>query len=261
MNINIYLPNEILETGKLSEININPQYEKRLQSIEELEQIFGIGRATAYDMVINQHISSIKMLKSKYEKGHIELPHQIVMGLKYHGVFKENIPRGEIDKINDFVQKIGKGINKKLIVVISGSYRRGKATSNDIDILLSHPTKNYTREFVNKLKESGFIVDDLTDKDYDVKYMGFSKFLDNPVRRLDIKFVPQESYYSALLHFTGPGNFNQQIRELAHHLGYLLNEYGLYKLEGEKRIKLPINSEKDIFDALGLEYIEPSKRE
>lgn len=252
---------EILKTGKLSEIKSDIKYEKNLKAIEELEQIFGIGRVTAYDLVINQHITSIKNLKSKHEKGEIELPHQIVMGLKYHGIFEENIPRAEIDLINKFLQKIGQGINKKLVVTISGSYRREKPTSGDIDVLLSHSKKNYTHEFVAKLKDVGFIVDDLTDKDYNVKYMGFCKYLNNPIRRLDIKFVPLESYYSALLHFTGSGSFNQQIRELASHLGYLLNEYGLFRLEGKNRIRININSEKDIFDALGLEYIEPSKRE
>lgn len=253
--------NEILKTGKLSEIKIDPKYEKNLKAIEELEQIFGIGRATAYEYVINHNITSIKQLKSKYKKGEIELPHQIVLGLKYHNVFKENIPRKEIDDINVFVQKIGKKINSKLTVTISGSYRRGKPTSNDIDILLSHPTTNYTHEFIKQLKQSKFIIDDLTDKDYQTKYMGFCKYLENPVRRIDIKFVFYESYYSALLHFTGSGGFNQQIRELASHMGYLLNEYGLFKLDGNKRTMIKINSEKDIFDELGLEYIEPSKRE
>jgi DNA polymerase/3'-5' exonuclease PolX len=251
---------EILKTGKLSEIKVDPN-EKTLKAIEELEQIFGIGRVTAHDLVINQHITSIDELKAKYKKKEIELPDQIVMGLKYYGVFKENIPRAEIDSINDFIQKVGKSIDKKLVVTISGSYRRGKPTSNDIDILLSHPTKNYIYKFVEKLKNKKFIIDDLTDKDYNVKYMGFCKFLNNPVRRIDIKFVFYESYFSALLHFTGSGNFNQQIRELAKHLGYLLNEYGLFKLDGNKKIKIKVESEKDIFDELGLEYIEPSRRE
>jgi DNA polymerase/3'-5' exonuclease PolX len=251
---------EILNTGKLSEIKISMKYEESLKAMEELERIFGIGRVTAHDLVVNQHITSIKMLKEKHESGKIELPHQIVLGLKYYGVFEENIPRREIDDINIFLQKVAKSVNKDLIMTISGSYRRGNPTSGDIDVLLSHKTKNYTIKFVEKLKKVGFIIDDLTDKDYNVKYMGFSKYLNNPVRRLDIKFVLLESYHAALLHFTGPWNFNQQIRELAKHLGYLLNEYGLFKLEGSKKIKMSIKSEKDIFDALGLEYIEPNKR-
>lgn len=252
---------EILKTGKLAEIKLDNKYEKHLKSMNELEQIFGIGRASSYDLVINQNIDSIKKLKKEYQKGNLILPHQIVMGLKYHGVFKENIPRKEIDSINTFLQKIGSNINNKLIVTISGSYRRGKATSSDVDVLLSHPKVNYMHKFVTKLKEKKFIIDDLTDKDYTVKYMGFCKFHDNPIRRLDIKYVKFDSYYTALFHFTGSGHFNEQIRSLAKQLGYMLNEYGLYRIDGKEKIKIKINSERDIFDELGLEYIDPSKRD
>ena len=31
--------------------------------------------------------------------------------------------------------------------------------------------------------------DDITDKNYETKYMGFLKYKDNPFRRVDIRFV------------------------------------------------------------------------
>ncbi len=250
---------EILKTGKLAELKYDNKYEQQQLAIEELQQIFGIGYVTAKDLVLNENITSVKELKTKYEQGKIELPSQIQMGLKYYGVFQEHIPRKETDSINELLQKVGKKIDKKLIVTISGSYRREKPFSNDIDILLSH-SKNYIHKFVETLKKIKFIIDDLT-PEYDVKYMGYCKYKDNPVRRIDIKYVPIESYYTALVHFTGSLYFNTQIRELAKHLGYKLNEYGLYQIKDDKLIKLEIKSEKDIFDILGLEYIEPKLRE
>ena len=86
--------------------------------------------------------------------------------------------------------------------------------------------------------------------------MGFSKLNKNPVRRIDIRFVPFESYYSALLYFTGSYQLNRDMRLEAKKLGYKLNEYGLYK--NNKLIK--INSEKDIFDKLKLDYKHPKYR-
>ncbi len=249
---------EILKTGKLSELTITSKYEQQQLAIEELEQIFGIGYVTAKDLVVNENITSIPELKIKYEQGKIVLPPQIQMGLKYYGVFQEHIPRKETDSINNLLQKVGKQIDKKLIVTISGSYRREKPFSNDIDVLVSHST-NYIHKFIDKLKKKKFIIDDLT-PEYDVKYMGYCKYKYNPVRRLDVKYVPPESYYTALVHFTGSVYFNTQIRELAKHLGYKLNEYGLYQIKNDVLIKLQINSEKDIFDILGLEYIEPKLR-
>ena len=86
--------------------------------------------------------------------------------------------------------------------------------------------------------------------------MGFSKLENNPVRRIDIRFVPFQSYYSALLYFTGSFQLNREMRQVAKKLGYKLNEYGLYK--NKKLIK--VNSEKDIFDKLKLKYQEPKYR-
>ena len=60
------------------------------------------------------------------------------MGLKYYGKVQENIPRKEIDKFYKIIIKIGKQIDKDLIVKIAGSYRRENNSSNDMDILLSH---------------------------------------------------------------------------------------------------------------------------
>lgn len=43
--------------------------------------------------------------------------------------------------------------------------------------------------------------------------------------------------------------------------GYsLLNEYGIYKLNNDKKKRIKTSTEKDIFDVLGMEYLTPDKR-
>lgn len=266
---------EILKTGKLSEIKLNEKEEKYSKYIQELQQVYGIGHKTAYDFVTKYNIKSVEELKKAYNEGTIELTNQIIIGLKYHNIYQENIPRNEIDKINDYLHLKIKSIDKDLDIVICGSYRRQKPFSSDVDVLLFHPkvktklqistnNENFLIKFVKKLKDDKFLLDDLTDKDYEIKYMGFCKFQTDdqeyPVRRIDIRYIPYDSYPTALAHFTGSANFNKKIRGLAEQLGYLLNEYGLYKLEGNKKIRIKIKSEKDIFEELGLEYLPPEKR-
>ena len=73
------------------------------------------------------------------------------------------------------------------------------------------------------------------------------KYLDNPVRRIDIRFVNYDSFYSALLYFTGSAELNKQMRQIAKTKNLKLSEYGLFKENGEK---IPINNERDIFDIL-----------
>jgi DNA polymerase/3'-5' exonuclease PolX len=179
--------NEILDTGRLSEIRVSKKHQQYLDQIEELEQIFGIGRKTAYELITVHNIKSIQQLKDAYNEGLIDLNDQILLGLKYHGVFKENIPRSEVDKINNLIQLNIKKVHHNLNAIICGSYRRLKSTSNDIDILLTHndiKTKldlklepNYLIKFVEQLKKIKFIKDDITYEDYESKYMGFCQLV------------------------------------------------------------------------------------
>lgn len=266
--------NEILKYGKLKEIRVKEKHVKYLQYMEELEQIFGIGRKKSYELVKKYNIKSIKELKKAIKNKNNDLPltNQIIMGLKYHGKFIIGIVRKEMDMINNYIQSIGRKLDSQLIVIICGSYRRMAKISNDIDVLIVHPKislkniaeNNYLLKFVNVLKKEKFIIDDLTFEDYKTKYMGFCQFKTKskiyPVRRIDIKFVPYESYASALLYFTGSKDFNRKMRGIAITQNYKLNEYGLYYNKNGNLIKIKTNVEKDIFDELGMEYVEPHLR-
>ena len=93
--------------------------------------------------------------------------------------------------------------------------------------------------------------------------MGFSKLPRKNIRRIDIRFVPFNSYYSALLYFTGSYELNTQMRQIAKSLNYKLNEYGLFKINKDGEVSkrmLKIKSEKDIFKKLKMEYIKPEER-
>ncbi len=260
---------EILKNKYLKEIDINTFDKKYLKHIEELEQIYGIGRKTAQKLIEKYNIKTVKQLKHAFQNKKIDLPDDIILGLKYHNVYKQDIPRTEIDEINKYFKTVTKQIDNNLKHVICGSYRRNKQTSNDIDVLLVHSkiiskkdmenNKNYLKEFVKKLTKDKFIIDDI-DKNYQVKYMGFSKYKNKPVRRLDIMYVPYDSYHTSLLHFTGSWEFNRKMRELALDLGYTLNQYGLYKFKNGKKIRIKTNTEEEIFEKLGMEYIEPQNR-
>lgn len=260
--------NEILKKGKLHEIKkeiIEKSYEKY---IDELEKIYGIGRDTALQLFKNYNIKSIKELKKLYKDKKIDLNENIVKGLKYYGKIKDKIPRIEIDQINNLLLPNLYSIDKLLYGIICGSYRRLKMFSNDIDFLIVHPklkTKddienskiNYLSLFINKLYDIGFMIDGFTATDVRTKFMGICQINKNIYRRIDIRFIPYQSYYYAVFYFTGSGEFNRNIRMHAKNLGFTLNEYGLY----DKNNKFyPAKSENDIFKYLGLEYISPQNR-
>ena len=264
---------EILINGSLSELsNFNDNNKDKNKIIEDLESVVGIGHSNALDFY-NKGIKSVKDLIKKVSKNEIVVNDKILLGLKYYGKFEGNIPRKEIDKVykifTDIINKINKKTNEEYIFEICGSYRREKKTSGDIDILISKKGKldnkiNYLENIIKLLKEpikknndKPLLIDDMTDKNIHTKYMGFCKYLENPPRRIDIRFVPYEFYFSALLYFTGSAELNKYMRQIAKDKNLKLSEYGLFKENGDK---IKINSEKDVFDALNIEYLKPQLR-
>lgn len=259
---------EILKTDKLAEINPDIANEKYFAYIEELTQVFGIGEKTAFKLYKKYGVTSIADLRKLHKEKKIELPDNVVKGLKYVDKIKRNIPRSEMDTINNLLVKVCMEVDPQLFGVICGSYRRLKISSGDIDLLILHPNIktvedmdkiNYIGLVVDKLIKKGYIVDSFTSRDVVSKYFGIFQLSDkHDMRRFDIRYLPYESYYYALLYFTGSGEFNRMMRQVAIDSGYLLNEYGLYDEKGKF---IPAKSEKEIFDALGMEYISPEFRD
>ena len=50
------------------------------------------------------------------------------------------------------------------------------------------------------------------------------------------------------------------MRGIAKKKGYLLNEYGLYKIYKNKKLKIKVNNEYDIFKELNIKFVKPSYR-
>jgi len=277
---------EILQTGQLSEIT---EKEHQYESITKLSQIYGIGLVKASSLYENFNIKSIDDLIKAAAQNKITLTHQMQLGIKYKDTLNNNIPHNLITLIEPIIIKKIKASDNELIPTICGSYRRNKEFSSDIDILITHPALHDTKGFgikslinqtqygifMNKVVSSLdniFIIDKLTESSK-IHFQGFATLkhilknnnnyqfdIKNNIIRLDIIIVPIESYYTALMHFTGSAVFNQKMRIYAKSLNMKLSEYGLYKLVKNKYIPIKIHSEEDIFDKLLLKYIPPEKR-
>ncbi len=271
---------EILKTGKLAELaDFEVTEDPKKKIIEDLETIVGVGRATAQDFV-NMGIKSVEDLKKKIELNEIKVNDKILLGVKYYGKFMGNIPREEITKVHKLIKKEIDKMNQeynldddsKYIFEICGSYRREKPTSGDIDVLVSKigtemskkESVNHLDRLIKRLKKpiksndnQPLLADDITDKSYETKYMGFAKYKDNPYRRIDIRFVTHDVFPSAMLYFTGSAELNLKMRKIAKKQKLKLSEYGLTKEDGTK---LSITSEYDVFKILKIEYLPPNLR-
>jgi len=169
--------------------------------------------------------------------------------------------------------KISDWKNSTVEAVVCGSFRRGKLTCGDIDILIVPkigylPHEDLLTQIIHELTiKDGLITDTLSGTESHKSWMGIIKY-EGVHRRLDIKIYPSNEAAFALLYFTGSGNFNRSMRLFARKLGYSLTDRELRRVIRQKQnVKLnmgtPVKceSEQDIFEALGLEYRYPFMRE
>ena len=89
------------------------------------------------------------------------------IGLKYHEEIKQRIPRDEVAEISETVKTTLKQLypHKPLIIETCGSYRRGRPSCGDVDILITteDPHDEYNqvqgmlRLLVEKLEAENFL--------------------------------------------------------------------------------------------------------
>ncbi|XP_043839499.1 DNA polymerase lambda isoform X2 [Dromiciops gliroides] len=203
---------------------------------------------------------------------------QQAIGLKHYEDFLMRIPREEAAEIEQTVREAAHTLNPGLLSVACGSYRRGKATCGDVDVLVTHPDgrshQGVLAQLLYALQQQGFLTDDLVSQDdngQQQKYLGVCQ-LPGPNRhhrRLDIIVVPYSEFACALLYFTGSAYFNRSMRALAKTKGMSLSEHALSTavVRDSHGVKvglgrtLPTPTEKDVFKLLGLPYREPSERD
>lgn len=226
----------------------------------EIYEIEGFGPSTIEELFSHFTIRNMEELENVLKSRAImNLPgfgekkvKKLLASLEEHklGGIRRNIPFLEAWSVaNSLIDSLkDPNIDK---ISIAGSLRRMKSTVNDIDIIASirKPNGKWLLEKFTKLEDVKRIIS-----------MGETKaiiVLKNGIQA-DLRVVQPEEYYTALQYFTGSAEHNIKLRVIAKEKGYLLSEYGLS--ERDTNIRIPINSEEELYQKLGLPYLEPSKR-
>ncbi len=135
-------------------------------------------------------------------------------------------------------------------VEIGGSYRRGKETVGDLDYLVISDEPGAVMDFVASMD----IVKAVEAKGRTKTMVRLSNGL-----HVDFRVLKEEEFGSAMQYFTGNKDHNVLLRRIANSKGLTLNEYGLFTLEGRKRVAG--RTEEEVYKKLGMVYIEPELRE
>ena len=154
-----------------------------------------------------------------------------------------------IAHIKEELEKI-KGVER---VDIVGSARRKRETVGDFDLLVIAKDSQPVMDFFVQMDEVVHVYAQGETKSSVRIRSGVD---------VDIRVVSKESYGAALLYFTGSKAHNVTLRQLAIKKGLKLNEYGLYRMKGNKEEKMVAgDTEEGIYNMLGMTYIEPEMRE
>ena len=241
---------------------LNEENRNKLLTIFEMVKIPGIGTITA---------------KSYYENGfrNVEELKQILLthgttrqqlGVEYMTELEKRIPRAKVELfINNFNVRLTEFNNHyqtRIRYDVGGSYCRGEETSGDIDIILwsliPRQISSFSQLLIDYLKRCNLLKDTLSHGS--MIYQGIA-YIDEEFSsvRIDFKMLHDiNEYYYAILYFTGPGKFNEEMREKAKSMGLTLgnNEMKITST-GEK---INVRCEKDIFDILGIEWKPANQR-
>ncbi len=133
--------------------------------------------------------------------------------------------------------------------VTVGSLRRGCETCGDIDVLAVGGDPSLMDRFVASPRVERVLGQGETKSS--VRLTGGYQ--------ADLRLVPVESRGAAMQYFTGSKAHNIELRDRAIRQGLKLNEYGLFRVEGDE--KIAGESEEGIYAALGLAWVEPELRE
>ena len=235
------------------------------KGLKELLAIQGIGPKTARALWVDAGVVDLASLKQAIESGAVaKLPR---MGAKTIANMTEAIAFAEssrgrvrIAEALPLAERIVAELGRLPFVervAYAGSLRRGKETIGDIDILAS-------------AKEPARLMEAFRTRDEVAKVLASGETKTSVQTttgvQVDLRVVPLDRFGAALQYFTGSKEHNVALRERAIQRGFKLNEYGLFLVGKDGAVAddaqpAAARDEKDIYAALGLDWMEPTMRE
>jgi DNA polymerase IV len=150
-------------TGKIQAVE-DYENNEAMKVLRSFYDIWGVGAKTARNFYYNNHWTELDDI---IEFGWNDLDRVQQIGVKYYDEFLVTIPRSEVEQIAAVVREHAVRVrDERITVTIVGGYRRGKAESGDVDMIVSHPdlesTAGLVREIVDALEATLWITHTLT---------------------------------------------------------------------------------------------------
>ena len=132
---------EIITTGTLTKVG-HMERDDRIQVMERFTKIHGVGATTAS----RWYAMGLRTLNDVTSSPHVELNPQQKVGLEFYEDKLRRIPRAEVRAVEEYVREEAERLLPGIQVICCGSYRRGKPSSGDVDLLITHDCFGDTRQ-------------------------------------------------------------------------------------------------------------------
>ena len=222
------------------------------KNILKIHQQFGITQISELkELIGNGELAKLPGLGGKSAV-------KIAKSIEWMEKFGERCKLDEATIIAESIYNSLKDLEGVIKIEVAGSLRRAKETIGDIDILIAAD-----EEAIAELFEVFTTHERVTE----ILGKGDTKSSVRTIegRQVDLRIVKSEHFAAALMYFTGSKEHNVVMRSRARERGMSLNEYGLYKLDekGETNWEAnqPFETESDIYQLLGLNWVPPELRE
>jgi len=162
---------------------------------------------------------------------------------------KQRRPRDQVVPLVELLLDRLRALPAAERVEVAGSYRRGRDTVGDLDILVATTQPREVLVAFAALPQVERVLA-RGDTKSSVVIEGL---------QVDCRAVAPDQFGAAWQYFTGSQAHNIRLRGMALRLGLLLNEYGVFRVDGDVRVAGA--TEEEVYAALGLRWIPPEQRE
>lgn len=247
----------LVETGKL------PQLEKlRAETppvLHRMTRIPGMGVKKALTLHRELGINSLEELRQACEEHRVrdlkgfgaKTEAAILAGLSIAEAASQRLRIDQVERLEHRLRVHFEGLATIKRMEFAGSYRRGKETIGDLDILV---ISDDPASVMDRFATTGGLVSVTARGDTKMSIRVDDQF------QVDLRVVPEASFGAALQYFTGSKEHNVAVRSLARKQGLTLNEYGVARLEAPEHY-IAGATEEEVYAALGLNWIAPELRE
>ena len=249
---------ELVETGGLK--HLDEILETVPKTVLDLLNVPKLGPKKAAALFNELGIETLDQLKAACESGEVRVLSgfgektelAILEGIAIAAAANERILWAEADLIVVRLRKHIEACEQVKQLEFAGSYRRGKETVGDLDMLVDSSDPATVMQHFGTFDEITSVI-----AQGDTK---MSVRLENEFQ-VDLRVVPKKSFGAALQYFTGSKDHNVLIRSRAKQMGLKINEWGVYETRGEKEKWIAGKTETDVYETLNLPCFEPEIRE